>query len=381
MSYNRNHQQNQQNQPEYVLFIGGLSPQVTNKDLIDYFRQFGYIVRAKIIADKKTKIPKGYAYVTCKGKETFDLILSQTHQVVNRDVDVQQAHSGAKIATDIKNQMIHKICIKNLTESTNQKDLQDHFTQYGKIKHAYVIMDHETQRSKRFGYIEFINDLDCEKALKDKHFICGNEIDCERFIPKAVKKAGKKIEDHMKMEDKSKQMQFNPGHWEDPKEVEHHQFREKKGSEYIDEFRLKMLEQGLSQSPEKSANKKKKQKKAKSGKKGVGFGDHTSSSMSEDKISGVNIVKPDNIDNNLIELSHKKALMSKKAEFDMKNSANVIPSIESFEKLEMNKQQFEGGSNPVISINKKLPKSGVFVDSNKKDHIYSHYKPQGSYQL
>ena len=98
---------------EYVLFIGGLSPQVTNQDLITYFKKFGNILRAKIIVDKKTQIPKGYAYVTCKDRQTFDKILDQTHMVMGRDVDVQVAHSGTKIVSDVTHQMSTKICVKN----------------------------------------------------------------------------------------------------------------------------------------------------------------------------------------------------------------------------------------------------------------------------
>ena len=74
---------------------------------------------------------------------------------MNRDVDVEAAHSGTKIVSDITNQLNKKICVKNLTLDTLQTDLLTHFKIYGKVKHAYVIINHQTKKSKQFGYVEF----------------------------------------------------------------------------------------------------------------------------------------------------------------------------------------------------------------------------------
>jgi RNA recognition motif-containing protein len=189
--------------PEFVLFIGGLSPQVTNLDLINYFNQHGSILRAKIIADKKTQIPKGYAYVTCKDKQTFQTILNVEHKIMGRDVDVEAAHSGTKIVSDITNQLNKKICVKNLSLETTQTDLGAHFGPYGKIKHAYVIINHQTKRSKQFGYVEFYNDKDCENALKQgPHTVNGVVIECEKFIPKAIERKNKKNVDSEVIQEK-----------------------------------------------------------------------------------------------------------------------------------------------------------------------------------
>lgn len=178
---------------EFVLFIGGLSPQVSNTDLVNYFKQYGNILKAKIMTDKKTNIPKGYAYVTCKDKTTFTSILNVKHEIMGRDVDVQVAHSGTKIVSDVCNQMNKKLCVKNLTLDTVQTDLLDHFKLYGKVKHAYIIINHQTKMSKQFGYVEFYNDKDCEKALANcPHTINGQVIECEKFIPKAIEKSNNK---------------------------------------------------------------------------------------------------------------------------------------------------------------------------------------------
>lgn len=187
---------------EFVLFIGGLSPQLTNIDLLNYFKQFGGILKAKIITDKKTNIPKGYAYVTCKDNFTFTSILGSRHEIMGRDVDVQVAHSGTKIVSDVCNQMNKKLCVKNLTLDTVQTELLSHFKKYGKVKHAYIIINHQTKKSKQFGYVEFYNEKDCNAAMLGcPHNINGHNIECEKFIHKAIEKNNKKnLDDKVIME-------------------------------------------------------------------------------------------------------------------------------------------------------------------------------------
>lgn len=192
---------------DFVLFIGGLSPQVTNQDLLTYFNNYGEIARAKIIVDKKTNIPKGYAYVTCQDVDTYNQILNCSHEIMGRDVDVQVAHSGTKIVSDIQNQMLKKLCIKNLSLETTQADQNDYFSNYGNVKHAYIIINHQTKKSKQFGYIEFFGDDDCEMALKNgPHTVNGKIIECEKFIPKAIEKKNKKNVDSRVIQEKLKDL-------------------------------------------------------------------------------------------------------------------------------------------------------------------------------
>jgi len=42
--------------------------------------------------------------------------------------------------------------------------LRDHFSQYGEVVFARVILDRETRRSKGFGFVEFANPEDASKA-------------------------------------------------------------------------------------------------------------------------------------------------------------------------------------------------------------------------
>lgn len=56
--------------------------------------------------------------------------------------------------------------IRNLPFTCADEDLEDHFEQFGSIRYARVVMDHETQRSKGTGFVCFYNKEDADACLR-----------------------------------------------------------------------------------------------------------------------------------------------------------------------------------------------------------------------
>lgn len=55
--------------------------------------------------------------------------------------------------------------IGNLAYTTNDDSLKAHFEQIGEVSSARVVTDRETGRSRGFGFVEFVNDDDNQKAV------------------------------------------------------------------------------------------------------------------------------------------------------------------------------------------------------------------------
>lgn len=55
--------------------------------------------------------------------------------------------------------------IGSLAYATTDETLAAHFAQIGPVKSAHVITDRESGRSKGFGFVEFENDDDNQKAV------------------------------------------------------------------------------------------------------------------------------------------------------------------------------------------------------------------------
>jgi cold-inducible RNA-binding protein len=64
--------------------------------------------------------------------------------------------------------------IGSLAYATNDDGLKAHFEQIGPVSSARVITDRETGRSKGFGFVEYENDADNQKAVDQLN---GKELD------------------------------------------------------------------------------------------------------------------------------------------------------------------------------------------------------------
>ncbi len=62
--------------------------------------------------------------------------------------------------------MASRLYVGNLPYNVNEGDLQDLFSQAGDIQDVAVIKDRDTQRSRGFGFVEFANQADAEKAIQ-----------------------------------------------------------------------------------------------------------------------------------------------------------------------------------------------------------------------
>jgi RNA recognition motif-containing protein len=61
--------------------------------------------------------------------------------------------------------MAKNIYVGNLTWDATQDDLFNLFQEHGKVTRAQVIMDHESGRSRGFGFVEMENDSEADRAV------------------------------------------------------------------------------------------------------------------------------------------------------------------------------------------------------------------------
>lgn len=65
--------------------------------------------------------------------------------------------------------MSSKLYVGNLTYSVRDTDLEQHFSSFGQVQSAKVMMDRETGRSKGFGFVEMSNSQEAEAAIRGMH--------------------------------------------------------------------------------------------------------------------------------------------------------------------------------------------------------------------
>ncbi|OGE80864.1 MAG: RNA-binding protein [Candidatus Doudnabacteria bacterium RIFCSPHIGHO2_01_FULL_43_23] len=62
--------------------------------------------------------------------------------------------------------MAKKLYVGSLPYETTDEELREHFSSAGAVSSANIIMDKFSGRSKGFGFVEFENDADADKAVE-----------------------------------------------------------------------------------------------------------------------------------------------------------------------------------------------------------------------
>ena len=81
-----------------------------------------------------------------------------------------------------------KIFVAKLAFNTTTEDLRALFEQFGTVESCKVIMDHETGRSKCYGFVEMPNDDEAYKAIveTDETVFMGNELQVKKSRPQTA---------------------------------------------------------------------------------------------------------------------------------------------------------------------------------------------------
>ncbi|ORZ23027.1 hypothetical protein BCR42DRAFT_403814 [Absidia repens] len=113
----------------YIVFVGNLSYATTKEDLEKHFASAGGIVSARLLTDKVTKKPKGFAFIEFEDSRNLNKALAFHHTSLNkRQINVElTAGGGGKSTTRAE-----KLKVKNeRLQEERQKAHQDKV--HGKI--------------------------------------------------------------------------------------------------------------------------------------------------------------------------------------------------------------------------------------------------------
>jgi len=65
--------------------------------------------------------------------------------------------------------MSNKLYVGNLSYSTRDDDLHQHFSAFGTVQSAKVMMERDTGRSKGFGFVEMSTASEAQAAISGLH--------------------------------------------------------------------------------------------------------------------------------------------------------------------------------------------------------------------
>lgn len=167
----------------FKLFIGGLTIETTESDVMNHFSKFGFVFDVLIIRNRETAVSKGYGFISCNNMSTYQRILSTDHMIDGRLIDCHDSFKKNEEPQKFKENANKKIFVGGISLETSDMDLAEYFGQFGPIRQAYVIKDPVSKRSKKFGFAIMKTQESVDKVLSTPvHVLKGIVVSCKLFV-------------------------------------------------------------------------------------------------------------------------------------------------------------------------------------------------------
>ncbi|CDI76689.1 RNA binding motif-containing protein, putative [Eimeria acervulina] len=152
------------NGEQLSFFVGGLHPEVSREELLEYLSGFVTVDEIDIKMDAATGKNRGYAFISVRPSSNTEAFLNAQHIIREKQVDIRELSS--KPAPERQTERLperrlscssanrHKIFIGGITSSVTEEVLQQHFEQFGSIEKTTIIRD-GSGKSRGFGFVQF----------------------------------------------------------------------------------------------------------------------------------------------------------------------------------------------------------------------------------
>ncbi|KAJ6572899.1 hypothetical protein B0H10DRAFT_1774297 [Mycena sp. CBHHK59/15] len=196
------------------IFIKNLDELIDNKALHDTFAAFGNVLSCKVATDEHGQ-SKGYGFVHYETGEAADSAIKAVNGMLLNDKKVYVGHHISRKERqskldEMKSQFTN-LYVKNVDPEMSQDEFEMLFTQFGTVTSALIQVDEEG-KSKGFGFVNYENHEDAQKAVDALHD--SEHYGKKLFVSRAQKKAEREEElrrsyEQAKMEKLSKYQGVN----------------------------------------------------------------------------------------------------------------------------------------------------------------------------
>ncbi|XP_023339387.1 protein alan shepard isoform X2 [Eurytemora carolleeae] len=135
------------------LYIRGLAPHTTDKDLVMLCQKFGPISSTKAILDKATNRCKGYGFVDFESPNSAN---AAVNELQHQGYQAQMARQAEQDPTNLY--------IANLPQNIKENDLESLFNPYGQVISTRILRD-ASQQSRGVGFARMESREKCEQII------------------------------------------------------------------------------------------------------------------------------------------------------------------------------------------------------------------------
>jgi len=162
------------------LIVLGLAWKTSDKELKEYFEQFGDLLMAQVKKDPKTGFSKGFGFIRFADNENQTQVISKRHCIDGRWCDVRVPLSKDGNGEYRNPEQNRKIFIGRLTSDISTEDLKEYFSKYGDIVDIFI-----PKPFRGFAFITFQEITVAQALFGEDHIIKGISVHVSNAVPKA----------------------------------------------------------------------------------------------------------------------------------------------------------------------------------------------------
>ncbi|XP_078163016.1 heterogeneous nuclear ribonucleoprotein 1-like [Carex rostrata] len=169
------------------IFIGGLARDTTDSALLKHFRKYGEIIDHIIMINKFTGEPRGFGFVTFSDPSIVEIVMDDTHIINGKQVEIKRTIPKRSPGQHHNyNAKTKKIFVGGIPPSLTEDELGTFFAKYGEVVDQEIIRDHETNRSRGFGFVVFETEEAVDALLSNGSIIDldGIKVEVKKAEPK-----------------------------------------------------------------------------------------------------------------------------------------------------------------------------------------------------
>ncbi|CBI39777.3 unnamed protein product, partial [Vitis vinifera] len=166
------------------IFIGGLAKDTTYATFNKHFGKYGDITDSVIMKDRYTGQPRGFGFITYADPSVVDRVIEDTHVINGKQVEIKRTiPKGSGQSKDFKTK---KIFVGGVPSTVTEDEFKNFFSKYGKVVEHQIIRDHETNRSRGFGFIIFDSEEVVDEMISKGNMIdmAGTQVEIKKAEPK-----------------------------------------------------------------------------------------------------------------------------------------------------------------------------------------------------
>ena len=154
------------------IFIKNLDTAIDNKALHDTFASFGHILSCKVAQDE-FGASKGYGFVHYETAEGAREAIKSVNGMLLNDKKVFVGHhiprKDRESKFDEMKANFTNIYVKNIEPEVTDEQFRELFEKYGDVTSASIARDPDTDKSRGFGFVNYVNHENAATAVDELH--------------------------------------------------------------------------------------------------------------------------------------------------------------------------------------------------------------------